>query len=144
MAFFCCGSSKAKYDYSPPPSPGLEPKPPQPAAVPKLARRKSGRAAPRYKPSKQNIEAFYKEGKELLRAEQERAVGSKLLNDLHQEHSRASIKKVTRTGDNHSPYGHTPQVTAWTDQSSRGSKALSSTGTMWQSPADNRYVSTEC
>ena len=140
MAFFCCGPSKAKYDYSPPPSPGPKPKPPQQPAAPNLARRKSGRVAPRHKPSKKNIEAFYKEGKELLRAEQERAVGSKLLNDLHQEYAQASIEDATRNVDNLSPYDHMSQVTAWPGQSRRGSRARCSTGAMEQSPADSRYV----
>lgn len=65
MSLFCCGKPD-KNNISPPMSPQRTP----PVRIaPKVGRRRS---APRPRASKKNIEDFYKEGKELLRAEQER------------------------------------------------------------------------
>ncbi|KAF8243988.1 hypothetical protein K440DRAFT_663773 [Wilcoxina mikolae CBS 423.85] len=79
MGFLCCGK-KAPTAPSPTPTP--------PRITPKLARRRS---APRPRASKKNIEEFYREGQELLRAEQEEQERSQLRAALKLEYERDMV-----------------------------------------------------
>lgn len=73
MGLLCCGRNAA-----PPTPPAMH----SPAKIPKLIRRRS---APRPRASKQDIEIFYREGKELFRAEQEEIERSRLRKIWRQE-----------------------------------------------------------
>jgi hypothetical protein len=74
----CCGKDGKT------PSPII---PTPPRVVPKLVRRISARS-PRPRASKQNIEKFYREGRELLRAEEEERERSRLRAALRDEYGR--------------------------------------------------------
>ncbi|KAI5784644.1 hypothetical protein EDC01DRAFT_631955 [Geopyxis carbonaria] len=88
MSLFCCGKID-KNKISPPASPQ---KAPPVRIAPKLARRRS---APRPRASKQNIEEFYREGKELLRAEQEDNERARLRAALRREYERDVYEEGT-------------------------------------------------
>lgn len=75
MGLLCCGNDDDKT------KPLMIPTPPR--IAPMLVRRRS---VPRPRASKQNIERFYREGRELLRAEQEEQEISGLRATLRQEY----------------------------------------------------------
>ena len=126
MGLFCCRSG-GKYSYSPPPSPPPEStSDPAPVAQLKLARRKSARKEPKHKHSKQNIEAFYNEGKELLRAEREEKERQHLRTALQQTYARGSIDSSATQRPDVYQYDTGSQATQWPEKpgSRRGGNSM--------------------